>query len=246
MPEVWLPRPSALAGSRAGSPVPGRRKHALVSRELPPGTPARRRWAWSLLACGLAAVAASVGIALADAPTRLHAGYVPVDRATRAPDTYASSPAPAPTLSRGEPPTLLSIPSLHVHARVIPVTVAPDGSLGVPDDPRTLGWWSAGAATGAASGSTVIDGHVDSATRGLGALFTLRRLQVGASILVRAGQRDLHYQVTGIREYPKAQLPASVFSQNVTGRLVLITCGGTFNPTTHHYADNVVVYALPS
>ena len=27
--------------------------------------------------------------------------------------------------------------------------------------------------------------------------------------------------------------------------LVLITCGGSFNPQIHHYRDNIVVYAVP-
>jgi len=27
--------------------------------------------------------------------------------------------------------------------------------------------------------------------------------------------------------------------------LVLLTCGGAFDEATHHYADNVVVYAVP-
>ena len=27
--------------------------------------------------------------------------------------------------------------------------------------------------------------------------------------------------------------------------LVLITCGGSFNPQIRHYRDNIVVYAVP-
>ncbi len=47
--------------------------------------------------------------------------------------------------------------------------------------------------------------------------------------------------------YPKNALPASeVFDQDTTSRLVLITCGGTFDWATRHYSDNVVVYALPA
>ena len=51
--------------------------------------------------------------------------------------------------------------------------------------------------------------------------------------------------VVGLR-YAKASLPAAdVFARDVEPRLVLVTCGGAFDPATRHYADNVVAYAVP-
>ena len=36
-----------------------------------------------------------------------------------------------------------------------------------------------------------------------------------------------------------------VFGPTPQPRLVLVTCGGSFDSARRHYADNVVVYALP-
>ena len=52
--------------------------------------------------------------------------------------------------------------------------------------------------------------------------------------------------MVGLRRYPKATLPvADVFAGDVEPRLVLVTCGGAFDPVSRHYADNVVAYAVP-
>ena len=46
--------------------------------------------------------------------------------------------------------------------------------------------------------------------------------------------------------YPKQELPTeAMFAREGTRALVLITCGGEFDSTTGHYADNVVVVAEP-
>jgi len=34
-------------------------------------------------------------------------------------------------------------------------------------------------------------------------------------------------------------------SQQVAARLAVVTCCGPFNPATHHYLDNIIVYAVP-
>jgi len=97
------------------------------------------------------------------------------------------------------------------------------------------------------SGSVVIDGHIDSATEGLGIFVHLRELEPGDPVLTQSASGDVHsYRVTGRRQYAKAALPAgAVFSQDVQERLVLITCGGYFDANAGGYADNVVVFAEP-
>ena len=130
---------------------------------------------------------------------------------------------------------------------MLPVSVGPDGLLAVPANPRQLGWWSGSARPGLASGSVVIDGHVDSASLGLGALFRLREARPGDQIVLEnAAGESTAYRVVARRSYPKTSLPvAQVFAATVGPRLVLLTCGGAFDQATHHYADNIVVYAVP-
>jgi Sortase domain len=143
-------------------------------------------------------------------------------------------------------PSLLRIPALGVSAPIAPVVADQDGALGVPDDPGVLGWWSDGPVPGAPLGTAVIDGHVDTAASGPGALFRLRTLKPGDEIDVIDGSRSIVFQVVALREYPKAALAgAGVFNQAVAGRLALITCGGRFDSHMHHYDDNVVAFAVP-
>ena len=145
-------------------------------------------------------------------------------------------------------PARVRVPRIGIDAPVVPVTVRPDGLLAVPADVRTVGWWSAGAPAAAPSGTVVLAGHVDSARQGSGAFFGLRALEPGDRVILSsASGRTTAYTVAARRQYPKSALPADqVFDQDTPSRLVLVTCGGSFDWTTRHYSDNVVVYALPA
>jgi Sortase domain len=145
------------------------------------------------------------------------------------------------------PPALLEIPALGVRATFEPV-VSTDGVLGVPADPARVGWWSASALTGATSGTMVIDGHVDSAATGPGALFRLTALRAGDRLVITATSGEHRgYAVTGRRAYPKdGGLPADLFATQGPPRLVLITCGGPFDHAARSYLDNIAVFAAPA
>jgi hypothetical protein len=180
------------------------------------------------------------------------AGSVPVARVARnQPAGLAARPSPGrsarPAGDLAAPPVRLRLPRLAINAQVLPVSVSADGLLGVPDNPRQLGWWSASGRPGMPSASVVIDGHVDSATRGLGALFLLQQAQPGDEVLLMSADGEAtRYTVVGRRSYAKASLPvAEVFAHDAGPRLVLITCGGPFDQATRHYADNIVVYGVP-
>lgn len=164
--------------------------------------------------------------------------------------TSAPTPVRSPVVARPALPAVpvtLSIPSLGVRASVLPV-INDNGTLGVPDDPAQVGWWSASALAGAATGTVVLDGHVDSATAGPGALFRLASLKADDPITLTTGTGQLRrYTVTGRRVYVKAGgLPADIFDQHGPARLVLISCGGPFDRTAGSYLDNIVVFAVPA
>jgi hypothetical protein len=146
-----------------------------------------------------------------------------------------------------EPPTALAIPALRVQATVVPVDSLGE-ILGVPADPAQVGWWTGSALPGAASGSVVIDGHVDSATTGPGAFFQLADLHISDLLIITTTTGDRrNYAVTARRTYLKANgLPPDLFATTGPPRLVLITCGGSFDRSTGSYSHNIVVFAAPT
>jgi hypothetical protein len=143
-------------------------------------------------------------------------------------------------------PLLMALPS----GATAPVTdsgLHPDGALVIPDDPATVGWWDGGALAGDPYGSVVIAGHVDSARYGLGVMAQLKTLRAGQIVELRAGARRVRYRVASRRSVPQAELAARIdaFRQDIPARLVLITCGGSFDPVRHRYQDNLIIYAIP-
>jgi hypothetical protein len=138
------------------------------------------------------------------------------------------------------------VAALGVDAPVVRETVDRGGALTLPEDPRTIGWWGAGAAPGAPLGTVVLAGHVDTEQQGAGALFPLARAPLGARVVVSGRDGDATYVVQARRRFAKGDLPwRDLFGQDVEARLLLVTCGGDFDRATRHYTDNVVVYAVP-
>lgn len=149
--------------------------------------------------------------------------------------------APAPVL-----PATLELPARAVTAPVDPVGTDPSGGMVLPEQVRTVGWWAPGVLPGGPVGSAVIAGHVDSRTQGVGVLAVLPQLVEGEPVLVRdASGRTAAFRVAARREYGKYDLPPAVFSRDGPPQLVLITCGGRFDPAARSYESNIVVYAVP-
>jgi hypothetical protein len=216
------------------------------------------RWTWWVgILLGLCLLAATAVLATAtryEAPT--DAGTLPADAMTTRtaivpaePDRQGRLRVPdrprPPSVPGAATPIRLRIPALGVQAPVVAVRAGGNGALAVPGDPREVGWWIGGAAPRDPQGTVVLDGHVDTAQFGAGALFRLADLPPRAEVVVTTSAGDIRYRVVARRVYAKADLPPQVFSRTGPPRLVLVTCGGPFDAQTRHYADNVVVFATP-
>ncbi|MDQ2796281.1 MAG: class F sortase, partial [Actinomycetota bacterium] len=108
----------------------------------------------------------------------------------------------------------------------------------MPNNVDQLGWWSSGAAPGSSSGTVDIDGHVDSAVQGTGEFFNLEKSTPGDIVVLSTSDGDVRYRVVARAAYKKADLPREIFSLTGRPRLILITCGGSFDKARHNYADN--------
>ncbi len=151
------------------------------------------------------------------------------------------------TVSTVRVPDRLQIPAIGVDAPVQPTGVQAGGALAIPPDPADVGWWAGGGFPGENTGAVVLAGHIDSAASGPGALFRLQDVRPGQAVTVVASGHAYHYRVAALRAYAKDALPAAaIFGQQVSSRLVIVSCGGPFDAATGHYLDNIVAYAVPA
>jgi hypothetical protein len=142
-------------------------------------------------------------------------------------------------------PSTISIRSIDVSGvPVRPVGVTPDGQLEVPDE-TAVGWYRLGAAPGQ-PGATVLAAHVSWGDQP-GPFLRLGEVDPGEFVeLALADGTSRRYQIVERAQHGKLQLPRNAIWRT-TGpeTLVLITCGGTFNPDIRRYTDNIVVTAVP-
>lgn len=207
----------------------------------------------------LALVGVAVGVLLLLAAalwpfsgTSSNGSTVPVPSATSlaadGPSSVRAVPTAAARLPAAAPPVRLVVPALSVDAPVVPVGLdEATGGMEIPEDVAVVGWYRFGPGLDAAQGSTVLAGHVDGAGRE-GALFELRDLEPGATLVATGADGRLRSYVVEAREqWSKGQVPLDrLFARDGPARLVVITCGGPFDPDTRTYRDNLVVTALPS
>jgi len=173
---------------------------------------------------------------------------------------------PAPSHGRGtavvpnEPgvPVTVIVAGHQVNAPVSADRLNADGTLYVPPNPRAVSWASQDMAPGSSSGTIILVGHVNYGGA-VGAFSDLADYRVGQIItLVLADGRRLKYAVAAqpleVNKDKLSPRREELFDQTYsygpagrpkTGRLLLLSCGGTFDNRTGHYESNIFVYAFP-
>ena len=238
--------------------------------------------AWLTFIVGVCtALNATVGTTLAQAP--LAGGALPPEVGGSAAGSSSSDGTQPPTTSTvtvsefapyrpGVPVHIdISVPSSHypdgVHSDVTSNGLKEDGSIFVPDDPKTVSWANQDAAPGSNRGTIILTSHVNFVIGGetvIGAFADLNeyaRNAIGKIVtLTLKDGRKLRYRIVAGREYNKEQLSTSpglraeLYNQvdgfgpagkPKTSRLLLVSCGGAFDNATGEYEDNVFLYALP-
>lgn len=164
-----------------------------------------------------------------------------------------SQPSAAPSPVKGtdlgpildaSAPISIAIASIGVRtSNVVDLGLAGDGSLEVPTDFASVGFYTAGPTPGQL-GPAILAGHVDS-HNGPAIFYRLGALLPGAQINVaREDGATATFVVDRIERFAKDQFPtAQVYGSTNRAELRLITCGGSFDSKTGHYVDNIVAFA---
>ncbi|WP_433796642.1 class F sortase [Actinoplanes sp. CA-252034] len=140
-------------------------------------------------------------------------------------------------------PTRVVIPALDVDVPLTGLDQEADGTMQVPADARTVGWYT-GAPTPGSLGPAVLAGHVDYKKQP-GTFQRLADLEPGDTVNVAREDGSMAmFAVSKVERYAKARFPTdAVYGPISHAGLRLITCGGDFDSTAGHYEDNIVVYA---
>ncbi len=142
---------------------------------------------------------------------------------------------------------MVRIPAIGVVSVVDRVGLAQDGAIAVPQPGPGYDHaaWFTGSPLPGQLGPSVIVGHVDSVSNGRSVFFRLGALRPRDRIDVTlADGVTASFTVRAVRSYAKQDFPtATVYGNTTTAQLRLITCGGSFEKSVGHYADNTVVFA---
>jgi hypothetical protein len=177
----------------------------------------------------------------------------------------SSSPAPIPTTSRSTcragVPTRLVYPALRVDAPFERIGLdrsqPPDDSgrypLGNPRDRTRAGWYDRGPQPGSGSGTVLTNGHT---YRNGSAIFTedfAKRVDRGQVIRVVVDNGDqctyvvsrVWREVDARHEYPRLVAEQQLYDFTGPERLLLVTCGGSWNAAAQNYDEISIVLATP-
>jgi len=170
----------------------------------------------------------------------------PSGPSTTMPAVPSVSPTLAPTAPAGlssSKPVQVDISALGVSEQTVDLGLEPDGTMQVPTGPAPVGWFAESPTPGEI-GPAVLAGHLT--WNGVDGVFRhLQTLKPGDEIVVtRADGSRPRFVVTEVAQYSKNAFPTARVYANTPGpQLRLITCAGDYNPGSHNYSDNVVVYA---
>lgn len=153
------------------------------------------------------------------------------------PQTVTELSLPAST------PTRLRAAAIGLDAPLTTVGLRKDGSLEVPSQPDTAGWYRSSPTPGEI-GPSIIVGHLDS-LHGVAVFWRLRELGAGQTIEVeRADGTVAKFVIESVKQVPQDAFPtAEIYGNTPNASLRLITCSGTFNRLTGHYSDNTIIFA---
>ncbi len=161
-----------------------------------------------------------------------------------------ATPGPTPTPTGQFPPgsnapvARLIIEKAEIDAPVVIKGVDAQGVMQSPDNAYDTAWYDFSAHPGF-GGNAVFAGHVDYIRVGKAVFWNLKDLEEGDLIQVRLQDGTVYKYAVNFREqFDAATAPVdTIVGPTPNETVTLITCGGTFNPTTHQYDKRLVIRA---
>lgn len=142
------------------------------------------------------------------------------------------------------------IPTAQLRAAVVGLGLTPSRALGAPDNPDVIGWWQDGPTPGD-TGNVLLDGHRDftdiEGNVGFGVNWLLPDVGPDDLILIadHAAQQTFVYAISDAFAVTFDDPNAARFLQRSNlPILTLITCEGSFDKSSHSYANRRIVIAL--
>lgn len=201
---------------------------------------------WSVIAAVVLAVTLPGGHS--EAPEAGRAPHAAPAVESSAPPAVESAPparqAEGEHLPRARPLRLL-IPKIAVSAPFTDLAIGSTGQLEPPPahDTNLVGWYAKGVSPGE-TGTSIIAGHVDTATSP--AVFArLSELEKGDSFQVlRADGRSAAFVIDSVETFDKNTFPSRrVYGDTTRAQVRLITCAGDYDRQARDYTANLVVFA---
>lgn len=147
----------------------------------------------------------------------------------------------APKVVEGIPEAYLKIPRIGVNAVIKSMGVTSDGVMLVPGNRFDVGWFSLGTRPGQ-TGSAVIGGHNRWASKP-GVFANLNQLKIGDVLsVVDTNGIPTSFMVKDMRIFDAKDTNSGIFDSDSGVHLNLITCTGTWDPSTKTYTKRLVVF----
>lgn len=161
----------------------------------------------------------------------------------------AETPVPTPTSlppPSEAPIARIKIPKFEVDAPIQIRGVDANRVMETPDGPENVAWYDFTARPGFGS-NAVFSGHVDYINYGAAVFYNIGNLAHGDTIEV-ALEDGTVYTYSVFEQYQVSAEPTDEELRKIVGGtpnevVTLITCGGTFNSSTHQYDRRTIVRA---
>lgn len=142
-------------------------------------------------------------------------------------------------------PISFSIPSLDIsNVEIESVGLDKENKMDIPKDENNVAWYNLGVKPGEV-GNAVIAGHFDKKTGDPAVFYEINKLKPGDELIVKdAKGNNLTFAVTEVKTFELEKFPLQeVFGLNPKPRLNLITCEGSYNPSSKLYSHRLVVFS---